>query len=97
MSLVCRCQFSRLKHRYSYKTDGDVDDSDSEEDRPPKKQKPVVELEVGEDDRPLLPDSVMDASMIFDDLHPIIREYMTLNYSFVRLFLQIWPSTLKIF
>jgi hypothetical protein len=96
MSLVCRCQFSRFQRRYSYKTDGDVDDSDSEEDKPPKKQKPVVKLEVGEDDRPMLPDSVMDASMIFDDLHPIIREYMTLNYSFVRLFPQKWPSMLKI-
>jgi hypothetical protein len=60
-----------------------VEDSDSDEDRPPKKRKPVVKLEVGEDDRPLLPDTVMDASMVFDDLHPIVREYMTLNYSFI--------------
>ena len=70
-------------YTHKQKTDGDAEDSDSEEDRRPKKQKPVVKLEVGEDDRPLLPDTVMDASMVFDDLHPIVRDYMTLNYSWV--------------
>jgi hypothetical protein len=72
-----------ILYAHQQQTDADGEDSDSEEDRPPKKQKPVVKLEVGEDDRPLLPDTVMDGSMIFDDLHPIVREYMTLNYSCV--------------
>lgn len=61
--------------------DGDVGNSSSEEDGPSKKKKPTIELEVGQDGRPLLPDTVADGSLPFDDLHPIVREYMTMNYS----------------
>lgn len=64
-------------------TDEDVNDSESEEEKPLQKKKPVIVLDVGDDGRPLLPDTVVDGSLGFDDVHPIVREYITVNYSSV--------------
>lgn len=74
--------------------DGDVENSSSEEDGPFKRKKPTIELEVGQDGRPLLPDTVADGSLAFDDLHPIVREYMNMNYSLHSLLNLIFPLIL---
>ena len=58
-----------------------MDDSGSEDDRKSKKKTPAVKLEIAENGRPIIPDAVIDGSLAFDDLHPIVREYMTMNYS----------------
>lgn len=62
---------------------GNDSDSESDEDERCKRKKAAIQLEIGDDGRPLLPDTVMDGSLGFDDLHPIVREYMTVNYSSV--------------
>ena len=77
-----------------YVIDGDIEDSGSEGDGPYKKKKRVIELEVGQDGRPLLPDTVADGSLAFDDLHPIVREYMTMNYSLHPFLTLIFPLML---
>lgn len=80
-----------------YAIDGDIEDSGSEGDGPYKKKKRVIELEVGQDGRPLLPDTVADGSLAFDDLHPIVREYMTMNYSLHTFLTRIFPLMLTYF
>jgi hypothetical protein len=41
---------------------GNDSDSESDEDEPRKRKKAAIQLEIGDDGRPLLPDTVMDTS-----------------------------------
>lgn len=80
-SLWCVILTSMIYISLKDNVDGNLKESDSEEEVKRVKKKPVVKLEVGDDERPLLPNTVLDGSLGFDDLHPMVREYMTMNYS----------------
>jgi len=60
--------------------DNDNEDS-SDDDQVKTKKKPSVVLETNADGRPLLPDSVVNSSLSFDQMHPILRDYLNINYS----------------
>jgi hypothetical protein len=62
--------------------DPDGDDSSTDEETSfHRKKKPAIQLEISDNGRPILPESVSNGELSFDQMHPIVRDYLNINYS----------------